>query len=99
MGVARSHQRKDFVEYVFLEGSVAPDAVGRMTAKVVERLPRQPLDAIELQMPGIDLVGEARDDVELLVFPEAPVSGREHQHLGSGMAEDQQLHVPVKART
>src|ERR1700677_1774694 len=99
VGIDPGHQRKHLLEDIVLERGVPADGVGRMTSPVVEGLPRQPLDAIELQMPGIDLVGEARDDLELLVFPEAPIPRREHQHLGSGMAEDQELHVPMKSRT
>src|SRR5271163_4085828 len=99
VGIGPGHKWKHLLEDVVLEGGVPADAVGRMTAPVVEGLSRQPLDAIKLQMPGIDLVGEARDDLELLVFPEPPVPRREHQHLRSGMAEDQELHVPLKSRT
>ena len=86
------------MEDIVLEGGVPADAVGGMTADVVEGFPRQPLDAEELQAAGVDLVGEARDDLELLVFPEAPVPRWKHQHLGSGMAEDQELHVSMKRR-
>jgi hypothetical protein len=91
VGIGPDHQWKHLLEDIVLEGDVPVDAVGRMPADVVEGLPRQPLDAIELQAPGIDLVGQAGDDLELLLFPEAPVPRREHQHLGSGIAEDQEL--------
>ena len=84
------------MEDIVLEGGVPADAVGGMTADVVEGLPRQPLDAEELQAAGIDLVGEARDDLELLVFPEEPVSRWKHQHLRSGVTEDQEFHLSMK---
>ena len=99
MRVGPGHQRQHLVEDVVLEGGVPADAVSRMTVAGVEGLARQTLDAIELQLPGIDLVGEPPDDVERLILPEAPVPRGEHEHLRPGMAEDQELHVPMQPRT
>lgn len=96
MPVHRGHERHHFMEDIGLECGVAADTVGGVAAAVVKTFLRQTFDAIELELPGFNLVGQGAHDVELFIFPEAAVARGEHQHLRARVAEDQQLHLPMQ---
>ncbi len=99
MPVLLRHQRQDFIENIFLESIVPANALGRMAIGAVEGLSCQSLDAVELKLSGIQLIREAGDDADLLIFPEATGAGGKYQYFCAGMAEHQQLHVAMQPRT
>ncbi len=96
VAVAALHQRQNLVQHIFLESDMAADAIGRMAAEVVEGLAREALDAEQLQLTGLELVGEAGNDTEMFIFPKAPFPRWEHQYFGAGMPEHQKLHVTME---
>lgn len=75
------------------------ETVGGVIVARVETFPCQTLDTIKLEVAGLQLVGKTFDDAQLLIFEEAPVACREHQHLRAGMTEYQELHVAMEPVT
>ncbi len=71
VAVAALHQRQNLVQHIFLESDMAADTIGRMAAEVVEGFAREALDAEQLQMTGLELVGEAGNDSEMFIFPKS----------------------------
>lgn len=61
MRILRRHQRQHFVQDIILEGAMPADALGRVMVEGIEGLGRQSLDAIELEMARLELVGKASD--------------------------------------
>lgn len=97
MRVFRSHQREHFVQDVFLELDVAPDAFGRMAPEAIEGFVVDAVQAEQLQVSGLDLVPQAFHQPEVFVLVEAAVTGGEDQHFCAGMADHEQFHVAAQA--
>lgn len=99
MRVLRRHQRQHLVEDIVLQSGMPANTLGRMAVETVKAVCRQALDAIKLEMAGLQFLGKARDQAELLIFEKAPFPRRKNQHLGAGMAENQHLHVSMQTLT
>src|SRR5687767_11922149 len=84
------------VEHVTFVIEVAPGAVLRRLAVVVEGLPVDAVDAPELQVPRVDAALQMRDHPEVLPLVERAHRGREDDHRHASLAEDEQLHRPAE---
>src|ERR1700744_997283 len=71
----------------------APVGMGLL---VVPALGIDAVDAIELQLPALNSVGDARHHPVIFVLKKAAHGGGKDQDPGPGVPEAQQLHIPVE---
>ncbi len=81
---------------VRLELVVALDPFSGMPPSAVHALPDHAVDAVELQLSGVELVAQRLHQPQILVLMEMPVARREDQDLRPRVPEHQQFHVPIK---
>jgi len=96
MGVFFLYEVEDFVEDIFFVLQVSQDTFGRVEASGVKALFINAVEAPDLDGPCFDLSLEGVDHVPVFIVEEAGCTGREEQYGISGVAEDQQFHVPLQ---
>src|SRR5688572_25680640 len=89
-------RRDQLVEHVAFVIDVAPRAVLRPFAVVVEGLSVDAVDTPELQVPRVDTALQMRDHPEVLPLVERAHRRREDDHRHASLAEDEQLHRPAE---
>jgi hypothetical protein len=70
-----------------------------MIPEAVKTLFVNAVHAINLDMPRVDFMSQRLDHAHVFVFIKPTAPRWKRQHLGSGMAEDQQFHIPVQSLT
>ena len=87
----------DFVDEVVLVLDVAGDAPARRDVAVVPALVIHRVDAVELDLAVVDLVGDAAGQAAVFKFEKAPAGRGKNEDGHAGVAEDQQFHVAAQA--
>lgn len=98
VGIFLLYEGEDFVEDVFFVLQVPQDTFGGVEAFGIKAFLIDAVDAPDLDGPGFDLSSECVDDMPVFIVEEAGCTGGEEQYGISGVAEDQQFHVPLQVR-
>jgi hypothetical protein len=99
VGVLQLDEGKNFSQYIFLILKVAEDAIGRVEVFGVEAFFIDAVEAVDLDLAGYDLPAEGFDDLPVFVVIEAGSAGRKEKDGVAGVAEYEEFHVPLEART
>jgi hypothetical protein len=99
VGVLKLDKGEDFGQHIFLIFKVAEDAFGRVEVFGIEAFFIDAVEAVDLDLTGIDLPAEGIYDLPVFVVIEAGGAGREEKNGIAGMAKNEEFHVPPEAWT
>ncbi len=90
------HAGKYFFDDIFFKLQVAEYPFGWVEFLCVKAIPVNAVQAPDLDVSGLDLTATGFDDAPVLIVEKMSGAGGEKQYRISGMAEDQQLHIPLQ---
>ena len=96
MGIFLLNEVEDFVDDILFVLKVPEDAFSGVEAPGVKALFIDAVEAPDLDSSGFDLSFERVDNMPVLIVEEAGSTGGEEQYGISGVAEDQQFHIPLQ---
>ena len=86
----------DFVEQVVFKLEVTGDTPAGQDVSVVPGLHIDGVDAVELELPGVEFVGEGGDEMAIFKLEEAAAGGGKNEYGEAGMTVDEELHIAAE---
>src|SRR4051794_29415373 len=91
-------KREHFLDDVTFVLQMPVDSLLWRLLETVEAFRVDAVDAYDLQYPRLDLVPQRVHHPMLLILEKSLLARREDEQAGSGVAEDEQLHLPAQRR-